>query len=227
MGLDSDSGRLPFNVAVECPEELRLFVSACAEQETAFSKLFDTDVSCHGDVSFASKLHEIADTVIGNGGFPHLVLKITVSWLHSCLGSIAGQKDVACFGAIAGHKDVDLHWQALDFQAMEAGIMAGVDHNIKAFKDIANAYGGHVNASEISELLLDRNDHALFVPMWACLFHDMGVNKSDKAREHLIESLSSSIASQVLDDFIAKYTIPLSPRNLEKELLRKLRRVDS
>ena len=133
--------------------------------------------------------------------------EIIVSWLRSCLGTTAG------------HKDVDLRWQALEFQAIEeAGVVADVDG--KAQKNIAKACTRRMEASDISELLLGRNDHALFVSMWACLFLEVE-RRCKQDRERFIELLSSPLAAEVLDGFIEKHKIPPCPEVFAKALLCK------
>ena len=212
-------GAEKFCVAEECPESLRSFVSVCDASASAFRELFHTDVSCDGVVSFANKLYGIMNPVIdkclpmtsGMKGYTqqNMIRKITVSWLHDALGAIAGQKDVMC-------------WQSFNFQAIEeAGIVADVQG--KAQLDIANCYpAGCLKASDISELLLGRVDHALFVSMWACLFSDVEKSrKDDDEAKRLIELLSGPRSAQVLASFIEKHKIPPCPEVLAKLLLRK------
>ena len=139
----------------------------------------------------------------------NMIRKITVSWLHDALGAIAGQEDVMC-------------WQSFNFQAIEeAGIVADVKG--KAQLDIANCYPpGCLKASDISELLLGRVDHALFVSMWACLFSDVEKSrKDDDEAKRLIELLSGPRSAQVLASFIEKHKIPPCPEVLAQLLLRK------
>ena len=225
LGLGADK----FYVADKCPDTLRSFVSACNAQDTAsaFRKLFDTakHCDCHGIVSFANTMREIMDIVIdrclpmtsGMKGYTeqNMIQILTVSWLHSCLGAIAGHN--VC---------VDLCWHSFDFRALVTAGTFGIESDAQeqAQRDIANVCNmrGHISASEISDLLLGRTDHALFVTMWACLFSEVENGRyCRKSKERLIKLLSSPSAVKALDAFIEKHKIPPCPEIFAQTLLGK------
>ena len=59
----------------------------------------------------------------------------------------------------------------------------------------------------MSELLLDRIDHALFVSVWAGLFSDVGNSRPDAAKARFLELLKEPLAETVFEK--------CSPPNLE------------
>ena len=90
--------------------------------------------------------------------------------------------------------------------------MADVSGN--AAKAIASACG-RMNAAEVSDLLLGRQDHALFVSMWACCFSEVE-RIADKTS--VLNMLESPRAAEVLDAFLLEHGVPPCPRVLVRLL---------
>ena len=213
LGLGADK----FYVAQGCPDELRSFVTACNAFDPKFRKLLcDTDVSCQGVISFANGMHQLLEKVLSESppcktrfkGYTgrNMVRKITVSWIRACLCDTAGRA-------------VDLRWSEVDYNAIEeAGAVAYV--NGKARNDVATACG-NIAAADLSELLLGRQDHALFVSMWACLFSEVAQKRDGKTQNRIIGLLSSPCAAEVLDAFLLQHGFPPCPEVLVRLLLRK------
>ena len=132
--------------------------------------------------------------------------EIVVSWLRDCLCDTAGHT-------------VELCWDSLDYAAIdEAGAVA--DFNGKARSDIASACGNHVTASDLSDLLLGREDHALFVSMWACLFSEVAHRATDgETQTRILDVLRSPRAADVLDAFLLEHGVPPCPEVLVTLLL--------
>ena len=188
-----------FYVAEKCPDRLQSFVAACALQETdsAFRKLLDIGVSNDGIFSFPNTMREIMKTVVDKCSpmkgvvEKNVIRKVTLAWLHSGI-------------TIAGRTGVDLDWKC-SFRAIEK-VVADVEQE---GVDIANAcdFDDRITAAEVSELLLDRIDHALFVSVWAGLFSDVGSSRPDAAKARFLELLKEPLAETVLEK--------CSPPNLE------------
>ena len=95
--------------------------------------------------------------------------------------------------------------------------MADVDQ--KAQIDIRDACGG-ITAGDISELLLARQDQALFVSMWACLFSEVdGHGRDDETRHRILGLLGSPRAAEVLDAFVLERGVAPCPEVLVRLLL--------
>ena len=131
--------------------------------------------------------------------------EIVVSWLRHCLCDTAGHT-------------VELSWDRLDYAAIdEAGAVADV--NGKTRSDI-NSACGKVKASEFSDLLLGREDHALFASMWACLFSAVARKATDgETQTRILDVLRSPRAADVLDAFLLEHGVPPCPEVLVTLLL--------
>ena len=195
-------------------------MTACNTLDAKFrTVLGHVEVSGKGVVAFAKELHEILDEVLSKSpplckkcisGYAgrNMVRKVVLSWLRGCLCDTAG------------HSEINLCWNELNFSALEeAGAVADV--NGKAANDIVDACGGTVIASEVSDLVLGRPDHALFVSMWACLFTEVAQRNTDsETRGRILESLSSPRAAEVLDAFLLEHGgVPPCPHVLVRLLL--------
>ena len=209
--------RCTFCLAQSCPDELRSFVAACNALDPKFrTMLHDVEVSCQKVVSFAEELHEILAKVLSESppacksrihGYAgrNMVRKIVVSWLRHCLCDTAGHT-------------VELSWDRLDYAAID-GAGAVADVNGKARSDIDSACG-NVKASDLSDLLLGREDHALFVSMWACLFSEVAHRATDgETQTRILDVLRSSRAADVLDAFLLEHGVPPCPEVLVTLLL--------
>ena len=99
----------------------------------------------------------------------------------------------------------------------ESGAVADVDQ--KAQTDIRDACG-RMTAGDISELLLARQDQALFVSMWACLFSEVdGHGRDDTTRRRILGLLGDPRAAEVLDAFVLEHGVAPCPEVLVRLLL--------
>ena len=212
LGLSADT----FYVAQTCPSELRSLVAACNALEPTFQKLLrDTDMSCQGALAVARGMRELLDKVRAECRFDvttyavrNCVRKITMSWLRNCLCDTAGHASLSD----------DFDWGSVTYDAIEeSGAVADVDQ--KAQIDIRDACGG-ITAGDISELLLARQDQALFVSMWACLFSEVdGHGRDDETRHRILGLLGSPRAAEVLDAFVLERGVAPCPEVLVRLLL--------
>ena len=211
LGLSADT----FYVAQTCPSELRSLVAACDALEPTFQKLLrDSDMSCQGALAVATGMRELLDKVraecrldrITTYATRNCVRKITVSWLRCCLCDTAGPASD------------DFDWGSVTYDAIEeSGAVADVDQ--KAQTDIRDACG-RMTAGDISELLLARQDQALFVSMWACLFSEVdGHGRDDTTRHRILGLLGSPRAAEVLDAFVLEHGVAPCPEVLVRLLL--------
>ena len=191
---------------------------ACNAFEPTFQKLLrDTDMSCQGALAVARGMRELLDEVraecrllrdkqINNYTVRNCVRKITMAWLRNCCDT-AGPDD-----------DFDFDWGSVTYDAMEeSGAVADVDQ--KAQTDIRDACG-RITAGDISELLLARQDQALFVSMWACLFSEVdGPGRDEETRQRIVGLLGSPRAAEVLDAFVLERGVAPCPEVLVRLLL--------
>ena len=99
----------------------------------------------------------------------------------------------------------------------ESGAVADVDQ--KAQIDIRDACG-MITAGDISELLLARQDQALLVSMWACLFSEVdGHGRDDETRRRILGLLESPHAAEVLDAFVLEHGVAPCPELFVRLLL--------
>ena len=180
--------------------------------EPKFQKLLrDTEKSCQGVLAVARGMRELLDKVRDECRFQvttyavrNCVRKITMSWLRNCLCDTAGPND-------------DFDWGSVTYDAIEeSGAVADVDQ--KAQTDIRDACGG-ITAGDISELLLARQDQALFVSMWACLFSEVdGPGRDEETRQRIVGLLGSPRAAEVLDAFVLEHGVAPCPKVLVRLL---------
>ena len=73
---------------------------------------------------------------------------------------------------------------------------------------------------DLSDLLLGREDHALFVSMWACLFSEVSRKATDgETQTRILDVLRSPSASDFLDAFLLRHGVPPCPEVLVTLLL--------
>ena len=87
---------------------------------------------------------------------PNLVRKVMCAWVHGGLGTTAGP--------------TSFQWAALPYVLLDTvHAVADAKEKVKPLTGLAP----DMSAADVSEFVLGRRDHALFVSMWACLFGEV------------------------------------------------------
>ena len=203
-------GGPPVYVAQTCPEALRKFVRACNEHDAEFTKLLrDIAVSAQGVVTLPQQTNVMADAIndacaLGWTRYTkrNMVRKILISWLRDCLCATAGQSD-------------QLRWQDVAYAALdEAGSVADASRTLAKLTE--------ASAAEVSDLVLGRRDHALFVSMWACCFSEVETTwDDDGVRKRMLELLKSPRAADLVGAFRREHGVPPCPVVLARLLLQE------
>ena len=77
-----------------------------------------------------------------------------------------------------------------------------------------------ISAADVSEFVLGRRDHALFVSMWACLFGEVEqAHPSSEERNHILKLLTSPEAAAKVAAFQNEHGVPPCPFVLVRALL--------
>ena len=132
---------------------------------------------------------------------PNLLRKVMCVWLRDGLG------------ATAGH----FQWDAVPYAFLDSvHAVADAKENVKPL----TALTPNMSAAEVSEFVLGRGDHALFVSMWACLFGEVEqAHPKGEERSRILKLLKSPEAAAKVAAFQNEHGVPPCPFVLVRALL--------
>ena len=202
----------PVCLAQTCPLRFREFVEACNRQHADFATLMrDTPVTAEGFCSLSERLGELLRIIDHECGLgwgeqyvrPNLLRKVMCAWLRDGLGATAGP--------------TSFQWAALPYAFLDSvHAVADVKENVKPL----SALTPDMSAAEVSEFVLGRRDHALFVSMWACLFGEVEqAHPSSEERNRILKLLKSPEAAAKVAAFQNEHGVPPCPFVLVRALL--------
>ena len=208
LKLSCQAKEKPLYAANACTSRLREFVEACHSQEQIFCDLLrKAKPDTEGALQFPSQMSAILHTLNGKAGMKwkayavqNMTRRLLIAWLSDGIQNLC---DSAGFSA----KTSTLDWSSIQYSELEfAGTIADV-HQV-----VNHIVSGDPNATcaDVSELILGRRDHALYVSMWACSFNDvtnMEQARSPKQRERIIDFLESAESRQLVEAFRGKHGV--------------------
>ena len=108
-------------------------------------------------------------------------------------------------------------WAALPYAFLDSvHAVADAKENVKPLA----ALTPDMSAAEVSEFVLGRRDHALFVSMWACLFGEVEqAHPSSEQRDNVLKLSTSPEAAVQVPAFQKEHGVPQCPFVLGKALL--------
>lgn len=168
-----------------CPEAVARFAGACSKLQPRFKELLQK-IDAAG-AAFASQQGGALQLVEFGRGVAALVAdtaaEAALQWGAWARNAVSRKVLIA---AVAAGRLGIVDWAAVT--------MADVKDMVPDQSDVLDCFPASMPASAASDLVLGRRDRAMFLSMWACLFHDKSIAQTDP----LLKMLGSPAAEDVV-----------------------------